>query len=146
MFSRTKVVIDAFVDELARSYTDMYDNNERDLHLIVSTGRRSLEIIANSDAPYHDLNHTALVTLVVQEILRGKALHEGAITAYAWVHFIISLLNHDIGYVRGICRADRSGRYAINQAMDTIALPPGATDAFLTPYHVDRAKIYIHER
>ena len=62
------------------------------------------------------------------------------------MHFIISLLNHDIGYVRGICRADRSGRYATNQAMDTIALPPGATDAFLTPYHVDRAKIYIHER
>ena len=58
MFSPTKVVIDAFVDELARSYTDMYGNNERDLHLIVSTGRRSLEIIANSDAPYHDLNHT----------------------------------------------------------------------------------------
>ena len=30
--------------------------------------------------------------------------------------------------------------------METVAPPPGATDAFLTPYHVDRAKIYIHER
>lgn len=146
MFSPTKVVIDAFVEELARGYLEMYGSNDRDIQLITSSARRSLEIIANSDAPYHDLNHTALVTLVGQEILRGKALHEGAITPYAWVHFIVSLLNHDIGYVRGICRADRSGRYTINQAMETISPPPGATDAFLTPHHVDRAKIYIHER
>lgn len=146
MFSPTKVVIDAFVKELALGYTEMYGENDHDIHLIVSTARTSLEIIANSDAPYHDLNHTALVTQVGQEILRGKAMLESSISAKEWVHFIISLLNHDIGYVRGICRADRSGRYAINQAMDTIAPPPGATDAFLTPYHVDRAKIFIHER
>ena len=30
--------------------------------------------------------------------------------------------------------------------MDTVTPPPGATDAFLTPYHVDRAEIYIRER
>lgn len=59
---------------------------------------------------------------------------------------MISLLNHDIGYVRGICRADRSGRYAINIEYETIAPPAGSTDAFLTPYHVDRAKMYIQER
>ena len=77
MFSPTKVVIDAFVEELARGYTVMYGHNARDLQLIVSSGRRSLEIIANSDVPYHDLNHTALVTLVGQEILRGKATARG---------------------------------------------------------------------
>jgi len=31
-----------------------------------------MENIANSDAPYHDMNHTIMVTLVGQEILRGK--------------------------------------------------------------------------
>lgn len=146
MFNPSSVVIEAFVEELVSHYTHMYGHNETDTHLIVSNARNALEIIANSDAPYHDMNHTILVTMVGMEILRGKILVEGSVSAREWTHFVISLLNHDIGYVRGICRADRNGRYAINTRMETIAPPPGATDAFLTPYHVDRAKIYISER
>ena len=34
-----------------------------------------------------------------------------------WLHFIVSLLGHDIGYVRGICRGDRDGSYVINLAV-----------------------------
>ncbi len=146
MFNPSSVVIEAFVDELVEHYVNMYGGNDSDIHLIVANARNALEIIANSDAPYHDVNHTIMVTMVGTEILRGKNLIEGSVTANEWVHFIISLLNHDIGYVRGICRADRSGRYAINMEYETIAPPPGSTDAALTPYHVDRAKLYIRER
>ena len=146
MFNPTSVVIECFIDELVEHYNHMFGENETDIHVIVSNARNALEIIANSDAPYHDVNHTVLVTAVGMEILRGKILMEGNVSAKEWVHFVVSLLNHDIGYVRGICRADRNGRYAINQKMDTIAPPAGATDAFLTPYHVDRGKIYISER
>jgi hypothetical protein len=146
MFNPTSVVIEQFVDELIDRYHNMYGSNETDIQLIISNARNALEIIANSDAPYHDANHTIMVTMVGMEILRGKILIEGSVSAKEWVHFVVSLLNHDIGYVRGICRADRDGRYAVNQEMETIAPPPGATDAFLTPYHVDRAKIYIAER
>lgn len=146
MFNPSSVVIEAFVEELVSHYVHMYGDNDTDIHLIVSNARNALEIIANSDAPYHDMNHTILVTMVGMEILRGKILVEGSVTAREWTHFVVSLLNHDIGYVRGICKADRNGRYAINIDMETIAPPPGATDAFLTPYHVDRAKIYIRER
>lgn len=146
MFNPASIVIEHFVDELVEHYHNMFGNNETDIHLIVSNARNALEVIANSDGPYHDINHTIMVTMVGTEILRGKILIEGSVTAKDWVHFVVSLLNHDIGYVRGICRADRNGRYAINQKMDTISPPAGATDAFLTPYHVDRAKIYISER
>jgi hypothetical protein len=146
MFNASSVVIEAFLDEIAEQYINVYGSNENDLHLLISNARNALEIIANSDAPYHDTNHTIMVTAVGMEILRGKVLIEGGITPNDWVHFVISLLNHDIGYVRGICRADRSGRYAINTEYDTIAPPPGSTDAFLTPYHVDRGKMYISER
>jgi len=146
MFNPSSVVIEAFVDELVEHYVNMYGNNESDIQLIVANSRNALEIIANSDAPYHDVNHTIMVTMVGTEILRGKILIEGSVSANDWVHFVISLLNHDIGYVRGICRADRSGRYAINLDYDTIAPTPGSTDAALTPYHVDRAKLYINER
>ena len=146
MFNPSSIVIDHFVDVLVDYYLDMFGEDEADLHLIVSNARNALEIIANSDAPYHDVNHTVLVTIVGMEILRGKMLIEGDVTARDWIHFVVSLLNHDIGYVRGICRADRRGRYTINDRMETIAPPPGATDAFLTPYHVDRARLYISER
>ena len=146
MFNPSSVVIEAFVDELIEHYVNVHGENESDIHLIASNARNALEIIANSDAPYHDVNHTIMVTLVGTEILRGKILLEGRVSPREWVHFVVSLLNHDIGYVRGICRADRSGRYAINMQYETIAPPAGSTDAALTPYHVDRAKLYINER
>lgn len=71
---------------------------------------------------------------------------EGNIPSIDWITFVISLMHHDIGYIRGICKADRSGPYAINTDGDTVTIPLGATDAFLTPYHVDRAKLFIRER
>ena len=125
---------------------NQFGEDEKVIQQIMVNARNALEIIANSDAPYHDVNHTILVTLVGTEILRGKHLIEGSVSSSEWVHFVISLLNHDIGYVRGICKADRNGRYAINSDMDTVSPPAGSTDAFLTPYHVDRGKIHIVER
>jgi hypothetical protein len=64
------------------------------------------------------------------------------------MHGIISLLCHDIGYVKGVCRLDRptDGLYATGVGDQMVALPPGASDASLTPYHVDRGKLFIEER
>ncbi len=146
MFNPTSIVIDAFLDELVSYYVNMFASNDEDIQIIVSNAKNALEIISNSDAPYHDTTHTIMVTLVGMEILRGKSMMDGSVSNDDWIHFVISLLNHDIGYARGICRADRSGRYAINTEMETITPPVGATDAFLTPYHVDRGKLYITER
>lgn len=146
MFNPSSIVIEAFVEELIDKYVNMFGTDETDIHLLVANARNTLEIIANTDAPYHDMNHTIMVTLVGTEILRGKILIEGNVTSRDWVHFVVSLLNHDVGYVRGICQGDRAGRYAINTETETVAPPAGSTDAFLTPYHVDRAKMYIHER
>ena len=146
MFNPTSIVIDAFLKELVSHYESMFGANQDDIQRLMSSARNALEIIANSNAPYHDANHTIMVTVVGTEILRGKMLIEGDVTPSDWVHFVVALLHHDIGYVRGICKADRDGRYTINSEMDTIAPPVGATDAFLTPYHVDRAKLYIRER
>jgi hypothetical protein len=106
----------------------------------------ALEIISNSDAPYHDTNHTIMVTLVGQEILRGKHLREGGVTPRDWLNFTVSLLCHDIGYVRGVCQNDRDGKYVVSSANETTTLPSGATDASLTPYHIERGKIFVRER
>jgi hypothetical protein len=108
----------------------------------------ALENIANSDALYHNVEHTIFVTLVGQEILRGKHIREGGVSCEDWLHFIISLLCHDIGYVKGVCQQDRptEGLYATGREGMRVSLPRGATDASLTPYHVDRGKQFIQER
>jgi hypothetical protein len=42
--------------------------------LVPSLARLALECIGNSDALYHNVEHTMLVTLAWHDILRGRAL------------------------------------------------------------------------
>lgn len=147
MFNPTQIIIEAFVSELNIMYERTYGLLEPSYPGIIGfVGRLALENIANSDAAYHDINHTIMVTLVGQEILRGRHISEGGVTPRDWLHFIVSLLCHDIGYVRGILSGDCDGRCVINARGDTVAVPAGATDAVMTPYHVERSKLFVHER
>jgi hypothetical protein len=147
MFNPTEYVIRGFEGQLRRAYHHVYTILEPDYPGIIAyVGNMALQLIANSDAPYHDLTHTLSVTLVGQEIIKGKHLHEGGVTPRGWLHFLISLLCHDIGYVRGVCMGDTDGEYVINADRETVSLAPGATDAALTPYHVERGKLFVRER
>lgn len=147
MFNPTEVVIEAFSARLQEAYLATYSCLEPSYPGILGyVGRMALEAIANSDAPYHDVSHTIMVTQVGQEILKGKHLHEGGISPREWLHFVVSLLCHDIGYVRGVCHNDREGHYVTNGGSDSITLPAGATDASLTEHHVARGKQFVRER
>lgn len=147
MFNPTALVIDHFVDLLKGNYDRVYGHLDAEYANVIGfVGRIALENIANSDAAYHDVNHTVMVTQVGQEILRGRHLSEGGVATRDWLHFVISLLCHDVGYVRGVCRGDRPGAYVRDLAGRTVALPPGTTDAALTPYHVERSKLFVRER
>lgn len=149
MFNATEILIDAFVAQIREGYRRTYGCLKNDYQDIIAwAGNMALENIANSDALYHNVEHSILVTLVGQEILRGKHIREGGVSSEDWLHFIISLVCHDIGYVKGVCRQDREdeGLYATGKDAKMIPLPPGASDASLTPYHVDRAKLFIDER
>ncbi|MGA1411164.1 MAG: Npun_R2479 family HD domain-containing metalloprotein, partial [Prochlorotrichaceae cyanobacterium] len=147
VFNATELLITAFVDQLKDGYRKTYGGYRTDYEDIIGwVGAMALENIANSDALYHNVEHTILVTLVGQEILRGKHIREGGVTTENWLHFIVSLVCHDIGYVKKVCRLDRDGLYATGQGEKMVPLPPGATDAALTPYHVDRAKLFVDER
>ena len=147
MFNPTKIIIDAFIEKLNEDYFQVYGMLEPEYpHIISFVARLALEKIANSDAPYHDLHHTILVTEVGQEILRGKHIHTGGVSPNDWLNFTISLLCHDIGYVRGICVQDKANEYQIDEQGNTTQIARGATDASLTPYHVDRSKLFIKQR
>ena len=91
------------------------------------------------------MEHTLLVTLVGRDILQGLSLSH-QIEPDDYTHLVCACLLHDIGYVRGILSGDTESEFVINQEQVKITLPRGASDAALTPYHVDRSKIFALER
>ncbi|MCA9954711.1 MAG: hypothetical protein KC434_08330 [Anaerolineales bacterium] len=147
MLNLQSLTIEHFVKALKDAYAQTYSLMEpQNANILEWTGRLALENIANSDALYHNVDHTIMVTLVGQSILKGKHLCEGGITPRNWLHFMMALLCHDIGYVKGVCKLDEDGRYATGLNNETIQLPFGGTDAALTPYHVNRSKLFVMER
>ena len=146
MINPTQVLGHDLADRLAQYYRLMFGAEDELLIAKATVGARfAVELIANSDALYHDVYHTIMVTLVGQEIFRGRFLRK-RLTPHDWLHYTTALLCHDIGYVRGVCRDDDDGTYVIDEAGNRVAAPRGASDAFLTPYHVDRGKIFVRER
>jgi hypothetical protein len=147
MLNSQRIIIEHFVKELESAYQRNYGITDPPYGEIVAwTGRLSLENIANSDILYHDVDHTMMVTLVGQAILQGKHLCEGGVTPRDWLHFMMALLCHDIGYVKGICRNDKNGVFATGIDGQVVTIPQEGTDAALTPYHVDRSKLFVRER
>jgi hypothetical protein len=107
--------------------------------------RLIVEQIANSDALYHNVQHSIMVALVGQEIFRGQLL-KMRLMPNDWLHFTTALLCHDIGYIRGVCPGDTENSLLIDDEGNRVTPPRGASDAFLTPYHVDRGKIFVRHR
>ena len=107
--------------------------------------RLTLECIGNSDALYHNIEHSMLVTLVGHDILMGRSLMRPT-TPRDYSNFILACLTHDIGYVRGVVQGDGDGAYVADVTGRTIRLPIGSSDAAMAPYHVDRSKLFVIER
>jgi len=115
------------------------------VEVVPMAARVALECIGNSDALYHNVEHTLMVTLAAHDILRGRSFH-AHLTAEEYAHIIIACLAHDIGYVRGLFKEDDADGYVIDANGGKIKLPRGASDAALMAYHVDRSKLYVLER
>lgn len=146
MLNPTKILVDAFGDHLDNTYRSMFGNGEAGYaQQAAVAGRLILGCIANTDAAYHDLQHTLHVTAVGLEIMRGKTIHMRT-TPEDWLHYTIALLCHDIGYLRGVCPGDSHEKFVIDDEGNTFTPPRGATDASLTPYHVERGKLFVRER
>ena len=113
--------------------------------LIPSIARIALECIGNSDALYHNVEHTMLVTLVGYDIMKGRSLLMPT-SAADYAHVIVACLMHDIGYVRGVLMGDGPDGYVIAARGGKAKLPRGASDAALTAQHVDRSKLFALDR
>lgn len=128
----------------------MFGSNARPyLTVLEQVAEPVLKTIAQTDAAYHDLEHTVQVALVGHEMLQGKQLCDRAVSPSDWLHVMVALVCHDIGYVRSACATDRQDthHYSTGNASGSyVQLSLTATDASLTPFHVDRGKQFITEQ
>ena len=139
MITVPEMAAEALGSYLAEHMTRRFGSTDAGLtELIPSAARLALECIGNSDALYHNVEHTMLVTLAGYEIMKGRALFMPT-NASDFAHIIIACLFHDIGYVRGILQGDGADGYVINARGDKTRLPRGhPTQRFFPITSIDR--------
>ena len=146
LFTVPELAADALGSYLAEQLNRRFGTTESGLtELIPSLSRLALDCIGNSDALYHNVEHTMLVTLVGYDIMSGRALLMPT-SASDYAHVIAACLFHDIGYVRGILKQDGAYEYVTDSGGGKTALARGSSDAALMPYHVDRSKLFVMDR
>lgn len=147
MFNPNIAVINAFVshslEEFERSFTN---TTQAHLSALEQAARTALETLLNCDCPYHDIQHTILVTDVGQTILNGRQLARGDLTPDDWLQAVVAMLFHDIGYLRNLLPNDSEEGCVVDAQGTRISPPKGSTDAFMTPYHVTRGVLFVSER
>ena len=140
MMTLPELAADALEEFLGSYMRRRFGPSQILVEMVPAAARIALECIGNSDALYHNVEHTLLVTLAGHDILRGRALHN-QVTAEDYAHVIIACLAHDIGYVRGLFTDDDEDGFVIDAAGGKVTLPRGSSDAGLMPHHVDRSKV-----
>ena len=141
-----KLAAEALGSILASDMQRAYGSSHARLtELIPMAARLALDCIGISDALYHNVEHTMLVTLVGRDIAYGRGLLIPT-TAEDDAHLFVACLMHDIGYVRGILEGDDQSGYVVDDSGQKVNLPRGSSDAALEPYHVDRSKLFVLDR
>jgi hypothetical protein len=146
MFTIPELTAEALGSHLAEHMGRRFGSTDAGLiERVQSAARLAIECIGNSDALYHNVEHTMLVTLVGYDILRGRQLLMET-NASDFAHLIFACLFHDIGYVRGILKGDSADGYIVDAKGNKAEVPRGSSDAALLPYHIDRSKLFVMDR
>ena len=108
-FDPAQILTNALSDDLTKSFAEQFPDAAQEytafLRDAVSLATKHL---TQTSASYHDADHTVMVVMAGQDILRGKAL-DGTLRATDWIHGITAMLFHDIGYSRTACRDGLAG-------------------------------------
>ncbi len=146
MITLPKLAAEALSSFLAADTKDAFGRSHARLaEIIPFAAQLTLECIGNSDALYHNVEHTMLITLAGHDIFKGRALLTAS-TPVEYSNFIVACLAHDIGYVRGVVKGDGKDGLVIDASGRKVTLPRGASDAALAPYHVERSKLFVLDR
>src|ERR1700752_4506662 len=146
MITLPELAAQALGSFLASDMKDRFGSSHARLaELIPFAARLALECIGNSDALYHNVEHTMLVTLAGHAIFKGRALLKPS-NPTNYSNFIVACLAQDIGYVRGVIKGDGDDGYVVDETGRKVSLPRGSSDAALAPYHVERSKLFVLDR
>ena len=146
MITVPKLAAETLESFLASHMSRRFGSTEASMAALVSSvARLALEYIGNSDALYHNVEHTMLVTLVGYDILNGRALFKPTLPS-DYAHFIVACLLHDIGYVRCLLKGDDADGCVIDRDGNRAKLLRGSSDAALLFHHVDRSKLFVMDR
>jgi hypothetical protein len=146
MMTMPAIMADELGRHIANDFRRLFgSSHQEEAERLDGAARTALECLGKSDALYHNVEHTFLVTLVGQDIIHGRMLTE-CLEPDDYSHLIVACLLHDIGYVRGILKGDGKDRFVVDGSGATVTLQRGASDAALAPYHVERSKLFVMER
>ena len=146
MITLPEMAAEALGSFLASDMKDRFGSSHARLaELIPFAARLALECIGSSDALYHNVEHTMLVTLAGHDIFKGRALLMPS-TPADYANFMVACLTHDIGYVRGVVKGDEDDGYVVDGTGRKVSLPRGSSDAALALYHVERSKLFVLDR
>lgn len=142
----TAIAADKLGNFLTKDFRRIFGSVHDDVaERLGSAARSTIECLAGSDALYHNYEHTLQVTMVGRDILQGMMVSQ-RVEPSDYSHLIVACLLHDIGYVRGVLSGDTKTEFVVDDKGKKITLPRGASDAALSPYHVDRSKLFAFER
>lgn len=145
MFRPSDIVIEAFVEHLQDEFRRAFPGGAPEhCNAIVRAAHVALGHIARSNALYHDLSHTILVTQIGQNILHGRILRGHGVSSADWMHFVVSTLCFAVGFVRDVCPGDDGkGKCVSDNNGGTVTIPRGVSDGWLWPYFTDRSKLFV---
>jgi hypothetical protein len=146
MFRPSKILSEAFVKRVTGNYRKCFgEGPPGHLETLTLSARMSMSRLARTNALYHNLDHTMMVALVGEDIIRGRLYRDGDVRSIDWLHFMVSLFSFGLGFTRRLCREDAGSTCVIDAEGNTTTLPHGATDGMLWPHFTDRSKIFLRE-
>lgn len=147
MTDAEQTLIEGFIPRLLRALrTSFPDAHPATAVALERAARDALATLCACDCAYHDLEHTVLVVDAGVSILRGRQLCRGDLSPADWLHALVALLYHDVGYLRGLLRGDRDGGYVADASGRRVITEAAATDAAMAPWHVARGQLYVQDR
>lgn len=139
----TALLADVLAARIRACFAETFaEEDPATVNLACDVAQMALSRISTCDALYHNVEHTVHVTLVGLAILRGRQIKERDVAPADWLHAVVAMLCHDIGFVRGLLEGDGSESVRSGRGSETVPLDPGGTDAKLMPLHVDRGRSF----
>ncbi len=84
-----------------------------------------------------------MVTDAGLAILNGQLALEEPMSAEDWLHAVVAMLFHDVGYLRDLLPEDRPDSCLVDHEGGRVTPPAGATDAWMMRYHVTRGDLFV---